>query len=95
MTDKVDELLYGRKIQSIIENLREEFELLGEDYNEKNIKLLVYAINKSIADTNNKQFKKVKTDGLFGVDMIRCGEVVSALCFVLEQEHKKMIGEDN
>jgi len=69
---------YKEKNQNIIENLREEFDLMGEEYNEKNIDLLVKAIESAIWNTYKK-------------NPLKCGEVVTALCFILEQEHKKMI----
>ena len=69
---------YKEKNQNIIENLREEFDLMGEEYNEKNIDLLVKAIESAIWNTYKK-------------NPLKCGEVVTALCSLLEHEHKKMI----
>jgi len=73
----------SKKNQNIIEKLREEFDLLGLDYNEKNIDLLVQAIAGAIWDIEKITNSKKRP--------LKCGEVVTALCFVLEQEHKKMI----
>tara|TARA_R100000093_G_scaffold13389_2_gene7848 strand:- start:51 stop:293 length:243 start_codon:yes stop_codon:yes gene_type:complete len=69
---------YNEKNQNIIENLCDEFDLMGEEYNEKNVNLLVKAIESAIWNTYKK-------------NPLKCGEVVTALCFVLKQEHKKMI----
>ena len=76
MENKMED--YNEKNQNIIENLCDEFDLMGEEYNEKNIHLLVKAIQSAIGDTYKK-------------NPLKCGEVVTALCFILEQEHNKMI----
>ena len=84
---------YKEKNQNIIENLREEFDLMGEEYNEKNIDLLIQEIQSAIWN-----FEKKSIAGYFKKNHLipkknplKCGEVVTALCFILEQEHKKMI----
>ena len=81
MRNETIEINYGENTQNIIENLRAELELYEEDDNQKNIQLLVDAIEKSIDDTNDSNF-------------LKAGEVVSALCYVLEQNHKCMIEDE-
>ena len=84
MKNETTEIDYGERNQNMIEDLRVEFDLLEENHNQKNIKRLVDAIEKSIDDTNSA------TDSNF----LKVGEVVSALCYVLEQNHKRMVEDE-
>jgi len=81
---------HNKKNHKIIQNLVEGFEASKIPHNEENVEDLIEAIQQGIVDVDYE--KKVEGLGKPGYNhYLRCGEIVTALAWVLESMHEEMI----